>query len=97
MEIISMKKILSYFLALAILTTATLAFAHPYSESRRVRLRDPRVNTRVEARYDRNHDGWINRRERRRMRRAHLYRHRHYSCDYNRNGWIDTRREKRCL
>lgn len=98
MEALNLKKILIYLAGLVVLTVSTLAFACPV-RSHRDRWRDPRVNTRIEARFDRNHDGWIDRRERRHIHQARYgwnHGYRGYDCDYNRNGWIDSYRERHC-
>lgn len=88
------KKIWGFVAGLAVMTSATLAFAYrPYP----VRLFDPRVNTVLESRFDTNKNGWIGPRERLTLSKARVNHRWEHHCDFNHNGWVDTSRERACL
>lgn len=85
-------KVFAFFLVIAILTTATLAWARPY----RSRVHDAKVNTSIERSFDKNRDGWIEPRERAHMAHRRVNTAKEYRCDFNHNGWIDTPGERTC-
>jgi len=88
------KRIVGFFAALAVMTTATLALACP---GYRCRVTNARVNTAVERRFDYDHNGWIGPGERWALLRSRVNHSQEYRCDFNRNGWVDTRSERACL
>lgn len=102
----SNSKILAWILALGILTSGTLALACPvprkvvYAPARyyapKPHYRNV-VNTAVEARFDRDHNGWIGAREQVAMAHYRVNSKRERYCDFNRNGFVDTGWERGCL
>ena len=85
------KWILAFALALGGLTLFSAAESQACSKYKHSRYRDPRVNTRVESRYDFNHNGYIGWNERYAMNNRRVNTWRERRCDYNYNGVVDAR------
>ena len=85
------KKWFFFGLGMTSLLLTSLAYSRPYQ----YKVRDSKVNTRIERKYDLNHDGWISRRERRILKASGVNTRFEYRCDHNHNGVIDPA-EVRC-
>jgi len=106
MQARSQKKILAWILGLMVLTSSTLAMAHPvvvYTGHRpnhyynyRYNQYANRVDSKVEAKFDRNHNGWLSESERYRMASARVDSRQEWRCDYNHDGYIDATWERWC-
>lgn len=104
MQARSNKKILGWIFALAVLTTSTLAMAHPvvignghhHKQRHYPYTNANRVDNKLEAKFDRNHNGWLGAEERYLMASARVDNRWERHCDHNRNGYIDTTWERYC-